>query len=257
MFHHKKKLCYVAYPKSASTTLRKHLVGLGFTKPIGMNGHATVKQILASNLHIKDYTFFTVYRDPVEHFISAYKHVKNKWQGKLMGTNIHINTLNEYLNYMEKKWTTHSYNFKNFLCDESGKLKINKFLCMDTLNRDFMLFCSEYRFPNIKLQQLNKIKDNIIVSLEQKKRIRKMYENNTFLYESVYNKSDYIKYKTQIKQTQHHPNHQMRIHQAYNNKIQQAKMQIPKEKIQDEKIQQNEIQIPKRKHPVLVTFKTN
>jgi hypothetical protein len=231
MFHHQKKLCYVVYPKSASTTLRKQLAILGFTKPIGKYGHATVKEILALHPSVKDYTFFTVFRDPVDHCVSSYKHVKNKWKGVLLGSSIHINTLNEYIRYMERNWETHNYNFKHFLCDASGSLKVNRFLYMSELDRDFTQFCRDYALQNITLPKLNIIKDNVKVSLEQKNRIRKIYASNTILFYNVYKNP--IKISPIIQEQ---------------NSIQQ----MQKQQMQKQQIQMHQIQL-ETKHPSLPT----
>lgn len=183
MFHHGKKICYVAYPKTASTSLRSFLIKLGFTKPIGINGHASVIDILKTGDY-SDYVFFTVYRNPTEHFLSSYKHVMNLWKGKILNSHIEIKNINEYINYLENEWHRHQYNFKNFLCDSSGKLRINLFLNMNNLSDDINKFCRYFSFPQLPFPHLNKQPQNetIILTNEQKNRIEKLYSRtNTYV----------------------------------------------------------------------------
>lgn len=183
MFHHQKKLCYVVYPKTASTSLRKFLIRLGFTKPIGVNGHASVTDIFKTGKY-DDYTFFTVYRNSIDHFLSSYKHVMNLWNGKILNSNVEIKNVDDYINYLENEWHKHPYNFKNFLSDSSGKLRINLFLNMDTLSEDIKKFCRYYGFPQLPFPHLNKQKSmELKLTDEQKKRIEKLYNRtNTLIF---------------------------------------------------------------------------
>lgn len=181
MFHHAKKLCYVVYPKTASTSLRSFLIKLGFTKPIGVDGHCSVIDILKTGKY-DDYIFFTVYRNPVDHFLSSYKHVMNLWKGKILNSQVQIKNVNEYIKYLENEWHKHPYNFKNFLCDSSGKLRINLFLNMNNLANDIHLFCKYFGFPQLPFPHLNKqIKNEISLTEEQKNRIEKLYSRTNTL----------------------------------------------------------------------------
>ena len=102
MFNHSKKLCYVVIPKSGSSSMRQwllnnvfkkpkiltrhprwisHNIDMGFTKPLGKYGHATVKEIIdyakENQINIDEYTFFSSFIDPYKKTLLAYFELTN------------------------------------------------------------------------------------------------------------------------------------------------------------------------------------
>ena len=203
MLNHEKKLCYVVYPKSGSSSFRDFLrTKQGFLSPIGRWEHADVKQIIkhtkAQGYDITNYTFFSTYRESIPHFISGYKHIQDhpKWNGKIYGRNIIIKCPEDYLNYLENleyKWDQYKpyvfCHYKDYFSDKDGDNKVT--LMLDLSEQTIKKFCSEFGIKYSPLSWSNKSKPNkIILNNNQKERIKKLYKaNEDFIKKYNYNKS--------------------------------------------------------------------
>lgn len=195
MFHHKKKLCYVPFPKSGSSSLRNHLTQYGFTKTINgrLGGtNPTITDILEKTKHIKDidsYTFFTVHRDGISHFKSAYKYVIKNWNGKIKfhcdkeNKTYTISSPEDYITYLESKPRTYTYDL--YLRDQHGKLRINRFLELNNLDEEFRLFCTDYNFPCKPIPRLNSNKNKVLLTKDIIVRVKNFYSNNQNIYDAL------------------------------------------------------------------------
>ena len=191
MFNHNKKLCYLVYPKSGSSSMRDYLPSKGFAQPLGRWGHTDMKHIeqyaQLHKINLDEYTFFSTFRDPISHFISCYNWTQNdpKWNGGISGTNIKINSPNDYLNYLENrkyKWNDlHPYLFsqyKNFFRGINNKVK--NVLMLDLKPETLQKFCKKYGIEYSPLPHSNKTikKNSINLNDNEIKRIHKLYESN-------------------------------------------------------------------------------
>jgi hypothetical protein len=179
----KNKLCYVVYPKSGSTSARSFLKNMGFSKPLGRYQHYPVDKIIEKTGK-DDFLFFSVYREPYEHCISAYKHIILKqtqhkcW--KDLAKNNSISDFDTWLDYLEKykyDWNDQSPHPFFYFSDYFD-------------NRDVIMLSIEELKPFIEEQLGRKIKENIPhenksgnkinvkLTDEQNKRIDKIYEQN-------------------------------------------------------------------------------
>jgi hypothetical protein len=176
MFHHSKKLCYVVFPKSGSTSMRSWLQGRGFTKPLGENGHFKVTEILdyaeKTNLDLSDYTFFSTYIDREHHFRSHYKHIMKKWGGHPHAFRRDIPKLKGSEEFL-KTWNIEN-RMKVWFHDLKDKLRLNLFLHLDNVNLE--RFCKKYSLKFDLLPHKNSISMEIPLSLEESKKLEEIYE---------------------------------------------------------------------------------
>lgn len=192
MFHHSKKLCYVVFPKSGSSSMRRYLLEKGFTRPLGPSGHATISDIYSfskkNKVDIENYTFFSTYTDPIHNFISRYKHVTKLWSGKVCkespGYIDHLGVstggkpsekIISKVSEMLELWTKENEEkrIKQWFYND-GKLRLDIMLHMDS--KSIESFCKKYELKYSPIQHLNKISSNISLTENEIETILYNYE---------------------------------------------------------------------------------
>ena len=171
--------CYVVYPKSASTSTRNFLKKIGFKKPLGVFEHESIENIIKKTGR-DDYKFFSVYRDPEDHCISSYKHmIKSNYKcWKDIINKYNIKDFDSWLSYLENykyNWNEKiPHPFSNYSDFFNNKDVI---MLKPTQVKSFMETELSSKISH-KFPWVNRINMNIILTQEQKERIKKIYLPN-------------------------------------------------------------------------------
>jgi hypothetical protein len=192
--NHKKKLIFIHIPKNAGTSI---------IKTMGIENLYMDKTIEEYKEHYKDYwksyTKFTVVRDPVDRFISAYKFARMKESGWFSATGeeglekhhhyemCNSMDINEYVSYLYK-------NLKEFnrwimpqtfiIENKNGEIEIDYFVRYENLLNDLQKIGID------KIEKLNssKVNDDQVIQLTKKSK-HMLYE----IYDIDYQNFFYVK----------------------------------------------------------------
>jgi hypothetical protein len=192
--NHEKKLIFIHIPKNAGTSV---------IKSMGVENLYMDKTIEEYKKHYEDYwnsyTKFTVIRDPMDRFISAYKFARMKESGWFSATGeeglkkhhqyeiCNSLNINEYISYLYKnpkefnRWTIPQ---TVILENENKEIEIDYFVRYENLLDDLQ------KIGIHKIEKLNSSKiDDVNCILVQKKSKQKIYE----IYDIDYQKFNYKK----------------------------------------------------------------
>lgn len=192
--NHEKKLIFIHIPKNAGTSI---------IKAMGVENLYMDKSIEEYKEHYEDYwnsyTKFTVVRDPMDRFISAYKFARMKESGWFSATGeeglekhhqyeiCNSMNINEYISHLHKnpkefnRWTIP----QTFILEnENKKMEIDYFVRYENLLEDLKKIGID------KIEKLNssKIDDVNCIHVEKKSK-QKIYE----IYDIDYHKFNYKK----------------------------------------------------------------
>lgn len=195
MFHHDKKLCYIVYPKSGSTSMRDYLLKKGFVYTFGQE-HQTFKEIDDKNrernnrLNLNKYTFFSTYLLPEKHFKSNFKHIKYGWGNKII-KNSHwknqkehkIENVDDLLDYLEKE---NLIDYRNWFNDNRGKNRVSIMVEIGLKSESIKNFCQKFDIKYTKFPWLrpsnkddpNKPDIEVDIIDTQRHRINEIYDYN-------------------------------------------------------------------------------
>lgn len=168
MVFHDYKLIFVGIPKNGSTSVSMTLA------PDANNSyhsHRTIKKILESNIHLKDYYKATMKRNPYSRVVSAYtmmhggyktlkdkinfvyNHVTNVIPKDVYNNDPHsLSIENYFINKMEHVFKPQYH----FICDNMGKIRVDEILSLETIEDDWLKFSSRFQSMPDKLKFENK-----------------------------------------------------------------------------------------------------
>jgi len=192
--NHEKKLIFIHIPKNAGTSI---------IKAMGVENLYMDKTIEEYKEHYEDYwnsyTKFTVVRDPMDRFISAYKFARMKESGWFSTTGeeglekhnqyeiCNLMNINEYISHLYRnpkefnRWTIP----QTFILEnQNKKIEINYFVRYENLLEDLQKIGID------KIEKLNssKVDDDEVIQLTKKSK-QKIYE----IYDIDYQKFNYKK----------------------------------------------------------------
>jgi hypothetical protein len=192
--NHEKKLIFIHIPKNAGTSI---------IKAMGVENLYMDKTIEEYKEHYQEYwnsyTKFTVVRDPMDRFISAYKFARMKESGWFSATGeeglekhqhyeiCNLMNINEYISYLHKN----PKEFNRWTIPQTVILKNkNKEIEIDYLVRYENLLGDLQKIGIDKIEKLNssKVNDNEVIKLTKKSK-QKIYE----IYDIDYQKFNYKK----------------------------------------------------------------
>lgn len=181
---HKRKLIFIHIPKNAGTSIIKKM---GWENSFMNAGIDDYRERYKN--YWKNYKKFTVIRDPIDRFISAYKFARMEESGWFSTSGSddcdkHIRydicnklDINEYVQYLydnKNQFDIWTFPQTFFILNKYGKIEIDYFVRFDYLSKDLKKIGIE------KIEKLNtsKINDNnaIKISDKSKKILYKIYE---------------------------------------------------------------------------------
>ena len=192
---HERKLIFIHIPKNAGTSI---------IKAMGVENIFMDKTIEEYKEHYDEYwdkyKKFTVIRDPIDRFISAYKFARMKESGWFSATGeegLDKHTHYELCNKMDiNEYTTHIYkNPKEFnrwtipqtflISNENNEIEIDYFVKFENLQEDL----SKIGIESIQKLNFSKIEDDKMIQLLKKSKM-KLYEIYDVDYKNFYYKKE-------------------------------------------------------------------
>lgn len=180
-----KKFIFIHIPKTG---------GIAVCRALGVKPHGHIKYFEYENiLKINRYFTFTVIRDPVFRFISAYNYLaaggRNKFDLKSKKEfNITKDNFNNFIDGLGnmQKIPIHFQTQSSFLLNKQNNLNIN-FICkFEQLDKDFKELTKILNLEDVQLQKENISKKIISIDELNKKQIQKIenyYYEDRVLYE--------------------------------------------------------------------------
>tara|TARA_R100000030_G_scaffold66814_1_gene50880 strand:+ start:1808 stop:2416 length:609 start_codon:yes stop_codon:yes gene_type:complete len=191
---HERRLIFIHIPKNAGTSI---------IKAMGVENIYMDKKIEEYKEHYGEYwdkyKKFTVVRDPIDRFISAYKFARMKESGWFSATgeegldkHVHYELcnemdINEYVSYLYKNPTKFNrWIIPQFLLisNENDEIEIDYYVRFENLNEDL----SKIGIKNIQKLNSSKIEDDKVIQLSKKSKM-KLYT----IYEIDYQTFNYKK----------------------------------------------------------------
>ena len=191
---HERRLIFIHIPKNAGTSI---------IKAMGVENIYMDKKIEEYKEHYGEYwdkyKKFTVVRDPIDRFISAYKFARMKESGWFSATgeegldkHVHYELcnemdINEYVSYLYKNPTKFNrWIVPQFLLisNENDEIEIDYYVRFENLNEDL----SKIGIKNIQKLNSSKIEDDKVIQLSKKSKM-KLYT----IYEIDYQTFNYKK----------------------------------------------------------------
>ena len=175
---HERRLIFIHIPKNAGTSI---------IKAMGVENIYMDKKIEEYKEHYGEYwdkyKKFTVVRDPIDRFISAYKFARMKESGWFSATgeegldkHVHYELcnemdINEYVSYLYKNPTKFNrWIVPQFLLisNENDEIEIDYYVRFENLNEDL----SKIGIKNIQKLNSSKIEDDKVIQLSKKSKMR-------------------------------------------------------------------------------------
>ena len=194
---HERKLIFIHIPKNAGTSI---------IKAIGVQNILIDKTIEEYKVQYDEYwdkyKKFTVVRDPIDRFISAYKFARMKESGWFSATgeeglekhkhydicnSMDINEYTSYLYKNPKKFNRWNIPQTFIISNENNEMEIDYFLRFENLQEDLKKIGIE------RIQKLNssKIEDDKVIQLSKKSKM-KLYEIYDIDYENFNYKKELL-----------------------------------------------------------------
>ena len=191
---HERKLIFVHIPKNAGTSI---------IKAMGVENLYMDKSIKEYKEHYDEYwdkyKKFTVIRDPIDRFISAYKFARMKESGWFSATgeeglekhdhydicnSMDINGYAEYLYKNQKKFNRWNIPQTFIILNENNEIEIDYYVRFENLHEDL----SKIGIESIQKLNSSKIEDDKVIQLSKKSKM-KLYE----IYDIDYKNFNYKK----------------------------------------------------------------
>ena len=197
---HERKLIFIHIPKNAGTSI---------IKAMGVKNMLIDKTIEEYKEHYDEYwdkyTKFTVVRDPIDRFISAYKFARMKESGWFSATgeeglekHLHYDLcnemdINEYTTYLYKN--SEEFNRWNvpqtfIISNENNEIEIDYFVRFENLQEDL----SKIGIESIQKLNSSKVEDDKVIQLSKKSKM-KLHEIYDIDYKNLnYKKESFFNY---------------------------------------------------------------
>ena len=196
--NHHNKLIFFVIPKNASTAIRE--------SPLMKDSYRTTFSLLQDEVDLDKYTTFTVLREPIERFVSAYYEVlRGHRHGNIYDTIadkdfVYIRREPDRFLYFLREvyrngfFDTHLKPQFHFLSDNNKEIIMDHYLFFDNIAEDYSNFCKlydiSYDLPNknyfIKNQKLILL-EFIMSNKNILNIVKKIYKRDIMLYDEKNN----------------------------------------------------------------------
>ncbi len=187
MISHKYKYIFIHIPKTAGTSIKKHLVSLRSPldhkspqDPLDYLGHNKLSYFECKYKNIEGFFKFCFIRNPYERMTSLYKYAKNllKFDLSFLEFCQHVRMGEKFINNVI--WEEHYEPQSNYI-----STKIDFIGKVENINSDFKKICDNLNIPHQELPQINKSNDDLVY----------VCNNSVQIIEEIY-KEDFKYYET-------------------------------------------------------------
>ena len=186
MISHKYQYIFIHIPKTAGTSIKKHLNSLrpetdyqSPEDPLENFGHNKLSYYESKYKNTENFYKFCFIRNPYDRMVSLYKYAKKYIQLDYSFLDF-CNFVNQGQTFTNNiLWEEHYEPQSNYISDQ-----INFIGRIENLNHDFAKICNDLSIPYQQLAQMNKSNNDItLICNDSAKIIEEIYNNDFDFYE--------------------------------------------------------------------------